>query len=366
MSKAGPLFSRAFDDLVGDVKRCTLCPRMGASQRVLGYSCGPLDAKILFVGEAPGRLGADGSLIPFHGDKSGDNFEELITQVGLSRADLFITNSALCNPKDDKGNNAPPSKTEVKNCSSFLKRQIDIIDPKVIVTLGVVALNAIRAIEHHDLSLSSHVRTKHRWYGRTLIPLYHPGQRAMIHRSFHNQLSDYKFVYDVARADGKVKKNAPPNNSYEKAYLVAKHILELSGEISYFALHKIFYLTEVEFYRRTSARLTASYIIRQKDGPYAVDLHIRQLLKRGDIAKKVYKDEVRLRIIGDLFSHRTDTFSSLEREVIEFCVQKYGKFSDFDLKRVAYMTKPMRKIMGLEKKHQLNMYNSPIDFSALD
>ncbi|WP_409743735.1 uracil-DNA glycosylase [Ferrovibrio sp.] len=340
---------------------------MSSSQRVLGHSCGSLNARILFVGEAPGRLGADGSLIPFHGDKSGDNFEELIAQVGLSRSDLFITNSALCNPRDDKGNNAPPTKTEIENCSNFLKRQIDIVNPKVVVTLGTVALAAVRSIENHNLSLSSHVRTKHRWYGRILIPLYHPGQRAMIHRSFHNQLSDYKFVHDIARSEGKAKKSLGSSIRNEKTYWVVREILDLSGELGYFALHKIFYLTEVEYYRRAGTRLTASYIIRQKDGPYAVDLHIRQLIKRVGVIKKLVGDQIRLRVATDLFSQKDGNhLSSIEREVIGDCVRKYASLSDFDLKRLSYMTRPMRKIMNYEQKYRLNMYNSPIDFSELD
>jgi uracil-DNA glycosylase len=72
-----------FDSLCKEVQNCKLCPRMKGSQRVLNYSAGNLEAKIMFIGEAPGRLGADESGIPFHGDKAGNNFEILIVKKYL-------------------------------------------------------------------------------------------------------------------------------------------------------------------------------------------------------------------------------------------------------------------------------------------
>jgi uracil-DNA glycosylase family 4 len=179
-----------FATLTKDVMACTQCARMANSIHVIGPASGSLDAPIFIIGEAPGRLGADESAIPFHGDKAGENFEKLLEQVGLSRHDCFITNAALCNPKDESGNNSTPTKMEIGNCSQFLKRQIDLVNPRIVVTLGGQALAAIRSLETHEIELSSGLRKTWNWYGRTLIALYHPGQRAMIHRSFLNQLAD--------------------------------------------------------------------------------------------------------------------------------------------------------------------------------
>ena len=172
---------------------------MRNSARILGHSSGNLEAKIMFIGEAPGRLGADDTGIPFHGDRAGHNFEELLDFVGISREEIFITNAVLCNPKDSKGNNSPPKSIEIKNCSNYLKRQIDLINPKIVVTLGLNALKATKLIENHDLSLSTDIRTKNFWYKRILIPVYHPGQRAMIHRSMANQRSDYQFIAETIK-----------------------------------------------------------------------------------------------------------------------------------------------------------------------
>src|SRR6185295_13816169 len=142
-----------FADLVRRVKACNRCDRMKDSARVLGPGCGSLDAKLVFIGEAPGRLGADSTELPFHGDQSGHNFERLLEQVGLSRYDAFVTNAVLCNPKDRAGNNATPTLAEIANCSGFLAEQLALIDPKVVVTLGAVALKACNNQVHHGLTL---------------------------------------------------------------------------------------------------------------------------------------------------------------------------------------------------------------------
>ncbi len=68
-----------FSKLVAEVHACTKCERMCDSARVLNYSVGNLNAELLFIGEAPGRLGADETEVPFHGDTSGRNFEDLIS-----------------------------------------------------------------------------------------------------------------------------------------------------------------------------------------------------------------------------------------------------------------------------------------------
>ncbi|MBW8721303.1 MAG: uracil-DNA glycosylase, partial [Polaromonas sp.] len=244
-----------FSGLVGRVKKCDLCPRMRGSARVLSAGCGPLNAKLMFIGEAPGRLGADASEIPFHGDRSGHNFEALLEQVGLTRYDVFVTNAVLCNPKDDKGNNTTPSSTEIANCAQFLKEQIELLDSPIVVTLGATALKATSLIEAHNLTLRNSVRTAVNWAGRKLIPAYHPGQRAMVHRSFANQLSDYQFISETFRRKiNKIKPRASQASTRraEKVTAAAKLLLQVNGELSYFSLHKLLFLAEVRHLESTS------------------------------------------------------------------------------------------------------------------
>src|SRR5690348_992986 len=112
-----PLRSESFDRLIGEVQSCDRCPSMEGCTRVLSWANGPAGAPVMFVGEAPGRLGADRTAVPFHGDKAGDNFELLLRLAKLSRRDVFVTNAVLCNPRDEDGNNAPPSKSVLRNCA---------------------------------------------------------------------------------------------------------------------------------------------------------------------------------------------------------------------------------------------------------
>jgi len=190
---------REFDSLISDVRQCRLCPRMSNSERVLSRAAGMPGAQVMFLGEAPGRLGADDSGIPFHGDKTGQNFESLLAHVGMSRYQVFVSNAVLCNPRDERGNNATPTRQEVENCTTFLERQITVVDPAIIVTLGATALQALKTIEPHKITLAEGVRHAFPWFGRILIPAYHPGQRAQIHRSFANQRSDFQFIAEQSR-----------------------------------------------------------------------------------------------------------------------------------------------------------------------
>jgi DNA polymerase len=146
----------------------------------------------MFIGEAPGRLGAERTGIPFFGDRSGKTFEFLLRFAGLSRESVFITNAVLCNPRDNEGLNDKPSRYEVSNCSSWLRRTILVVDPVVVVTLGSIALEALKLIERHELILRENVGRVTSWFNRHLIPLYHPGPRALIHRDIETQKRDYR------------------------------------------------------------------------------------------------------------------------------------------------------------------------------
>jgi uracil-DNA glycosylase family 4 len=131
---------KRFLDLIPVVECCHACPAMEGRRRVLSTKNGNAKAKIMFVAEAPGRNGADRTGVPIHGDPTGVNFEKLLASVGLERSEVFVTNAVLCNPRDDRGNNRPPSPAELTNCSIHLESTIRIIEPGVIAPLGANAL----------------------------------------------------------------------------------------------------------------------------------------------------------------------------------------------------------------------------------
>lgn len=149
----------------------------------------------MFIGEAPGRQGGDRTRVPFSGDQSGRNFTRFIASINLPREEIFITNSVLCNPRRASGANRAPTRSEITNCSEFLRRQIEVVSPRVIVTMGRVSLEALRAIEYHRLNLREAAGKVFEWSGRLLVPLYHPSPQVLAsHRREAEQLRDYRAV----------------------------------------------------------------------------------------------------------------------------------------------------------------------------
>ena len=189
-----------FDALVAEVAACDRCEAMCGRRPVLSELNGSVGAAVMFVGEAPGRQGGDRTRVPFSGDQSGRNFGRYLASIKLSRERIFITNAALCNPRTQTGANRKPTRAEVGNCSGHLRRQLEIIDPPVVVTLGVVALEALRGVEYHQLSLKESAGRVHEWNGRLLVPLYHPSPQVLAsHRREAAQLKDYKAVAHALR-----------------------------------------------------------------------------------------------------------------------------------------------------------------------
>jgi len=182
----------AFDRLVAEVNECHVCPRMDGRRRLLSRANGALRPRVVFIAEAPGRLGGDRTAVPLAGDQSGRNFDRLLAAAGLHRDDIFITNAVLCNPRDAAGRNAPPTPAELGNCSRHLAATIHLVQPPVIVTLGAVALRALQRLHPHDLLLARDVGRAVRWHECWLMPLYHPGPRAQIHRDFTRQADDFR------------------------------------------------------------------------------------------------------------------------------------------------------------------------------
>lgn len=354
---------RKFDELCKAVKFCTRCVRMEQSARVLSRSAGSLDAKVMFIGEAPGRLGADAYEIPFHGDKAGHNFEELLAFAGLDRSAIFVTNAVLCNPKNDAGNNSTPNKSEVANCSSYLEAQLELVKPRIVVTLGSVALDAINGLELHGLRLADAVRTAHLWRGAILIPVYHPGARAMIHRSMANQRSDYQFIaeqfhrLDLGRRSGS-------GVTKRQVAEIAHEIIRHKGKVTYFALHKLMYLAECESWKRSGHGMTDAFFLRQKDGPYCTDLHLFKLKKAMPrlVVSQVGSKSVLQLSQRSLFDTDEVKLPADVEQIVSAVVDSSEGLSDAELKTKVYLTGPMRKMLRLERSKMINLYNSQIKF----
>ena len=187
-----------FQQLTGEASACVRCVSMCDRTAVLSDLNGRVNARVMFIGEAPGRKGADRTRVPFSGDQSGKNFDRFLSSINLNRSEIFITSAALCNPRAASGANRRPTAQELRNCSDFLRRTIELVDPPVIVTLGGVALEALKLIHYHEFSLSKDGARVREWSGRTLVPLYHPSPQVLItSRDEQAQLRDYKVVARV-------------------------------------------------------------------------------------------------------------------------------------------------------------------------
>ncbi|MDY6878281.1 MAG: uracil-DNA glycosylase [Chloroflexota bacterium] len=115
--------------LAAEIARCTRCLlHRGRTKAVPGE--GPEDAEIMFIGEAPG-FHEDQQGRPFVG-ASGRFLEELLASISLTREDVYIANVIKCRPPS----NRDPLPDELEACKSFLDRQIELIQPKLVVTLG--------------------------------------------------------------------------------------------------------------------------------------------------------------------------------------------------------------------------------------
>jgi len=178
---------------------CTTCPNMADQSAVLGHANGSIDSDILFIAEAPGRFGAGRTGIPFSGDKSGDNFEALIAHIGLTRQDIFVTNAVLCNPLQD-GNNRRPTTKEIGNCSHYLESVLELMRPKIVVTLGGVGLDAINRILDTRYKLAEVIGKPQKTKRFTLLPLYHPSPRVTNwKRPLSVQKRDFKKILKITQ-----------------------------------------------------------------------------------------------------------------------------------------------------------------------
>lgn len=172
---------------------------MAGRRRVLSAANGGPGVLVCFVGEAPGRRGAERTGVPFSQDQSGRNFDALLACAGLRREQVFITNALLCNPQDAQGRNRPPHREELANCRDWLARQLAVVAAPIVAPLGAVALAALDTIAPHGLRLREAVGVAVPWHGATLFPLYHPGPRAQVHRPVAAQRADFVALGDLAR-----------------------------------------------------------------------------------------------------------------------------------------------------------------------
>jgi uracil-DNA glycosylase family 4 len=137
------LNTKELDSLFNDWKACQRCPLANLRNRVV-FGNGNPEAKLVMIGEAPGET-EDIEGKPFVG-KAGETFNKMLEFIGLSRDELWITNTCLCRPKvtDQPGrSNRAPNANEIAACNPRLLAEIDIIKPAIVVLAGNTPLYAV-------------------------------------------------------------------------------------------------------------------------------------------------------------------------------------------------------------------------------
>jgi len=155
----------------GPVLACTKCPHLVKSRTQVVFGVGNPEAELMFVGEAPGE-DEDRQGEPFVG-KAGQLLTKIIETMGFPRSDVYIANVLKCRPDMPPGmpGNRKPKAEEMQTCLPYLREQIEIIRPRVLVALGATAMEGLTG------STDSMSRLRGRWHdfhGTPLMATYHP------------------------------------------------------------------------------------------------------------------------------------------------------------------------------------------------
>ncbi|HMS62930.1 MAG TPA: uracil-DNA glycosylase [Solirubrobacteraceae bacterium] len=156
-------------DVYREACRCERCPHLAQSRTQVVFGAGNADADLMFVGEAPGA-DEDREGVPFVG-RAGKLLTELLAGIGIAREDVFIANVLKCQPPGNRNPTAP----EIANCSEWLFRQLELIQPTVVVTLGNFATRLLR--DDQTSITRIHGQAEERVIGRRavrLFPVLHP------------------------------------------------------------------------------------------------------------------------------------------------------------------------------------------------
>lgn len=193
----------SLDAMAEAVTGCPMC-RLSESRTHAVPGEGPSNADIMFVGEAPG-FHEDRQGRPFVG-AAGSYLEELLESIGMSRGDVFITNIVKCRPPE----NRDPRADEVDACTPYLYNQIELIGPKMIVTLGRHSMELFLG----DESKISDVHGQPRKIGGIVFyPVYHPA--AGLHQPRWKSMieEDFQRIPEVLNRAESLPDEEPPEDA---------------------------------------------------------------------------------------------------------------------------------------------------------
>jgi uracil-DNA glycosylase len=189
---------------------CTRCPQLASTRQTVVFGSGNADADLMFVGEAPGAR-EDERGLPFVG-QAGRLLDQLLSEIGLTRGDVFVVNVLKCRPPG----NRDPLPQEIDNCQDYLFRQLELIEPRVVCSLGNFATKLLRGDPATGIT-RLHGREEIRTIGpRTLrlYPIYHPAAALYTPAMLETLREDFRRLPELLQLD------PPPQPEPEEAELV--------------------------------------------------------------------------------------------------------------------------------------------------
>lgn len=193
---------------------CTAC-ELAKTRNSVVFGAGSPSARLMLVGEAPGK-NEDLQGVPFVG-AAGRLLDELLGHIGIDRSDAYIANVLKCRPPG----NRDPRPSEIDSCKGYLRQQIELIGPEVVVTLGNFATKLLLRTE---VGITRMRGQKYPWWlGATLIPTFHPAAALRGGERVKDQmLEDFELVRQVLalpRSDESRPSDAPPETEDEQMEL---------------------------------------------------------------------------------------------------------------------------------------------------
>jgi DNA polymerase len=176
----------ALKEVFAETQGCARCAELAATRKTVVFGAGNADAELMFVGEAPGAS-EDEQGLPFVG-RAGKLLEQLLQEIGMARSDVFIANVLKCRPPG----NRDPLPVEIENCHDYLLRQVELIQPTVICSLGNFSTKLLRGDPTGITRL--HGQPQLLTLGRRsvrLYPIYHPAAALYTPRMLETLREDF-------------------------------------------------------------------------------------------------------------------------------------------------------------------------------
>jgi DNA polymerase len=184
--RSAPQRREALKEVLAEARACQRCSELAATRKTVVFGNGNADAELMFVGEAPGAS-EDEQGLPFVG-RAGQLLDQLLDEIGMKRNEVFVANALKCRPPG----NRDPLPVEIENCRDYLLRQVELIEPSVICTLGNFSTKLLRGDPTGITRL--HGRPEVITLGRRavrLYPIYHPAAALYTPRMLETLREDF-------------------------------------------------------------------------------------------------------------------------------------------------------------------------------